>query len=134
MSRTKQEHTQGPWTVERTDPSSFRAGDRAKVRIVAPSGRVCIVSRIASEKCGSSEQIERPLAEVDANARRIVACVNACQGISTESLEGGVVKELVEAVRIAANDFHNFDDEMLCTEEKPCTYCRVLAKATGVTK
>ena len=29
-----------------------------------------------------------------ANARRIVACVNACAGIPTEALEGGVVAEL----------------------------------------
>lgn len=33
-----------------------------------------------------------------ANARRIVAAVNACEGISTEALEQSVVKALVEAL------------------------------------
>lgn len=32
------------------------------------------------------------------NARRIAACVNACEGIPTEALEEGVVRELVEAL------------------------------------
>lgn len=32
------------------------------------------------------------------SARRIVACVNACDGILTEVLESGVVRELVEAL------------------------------------
>lgn len=33
-----------------------------------------------------------------ANARRIVACVNACAGISTEELERGVIKESMDMV------------------------------------
>lgn len=33
----------------------------------------------------------------DANARRIVAAVNACEGISTEALEAGVVADLLAA-------------------------------------
>ncbi len=36
-----------------------------------------------------------------ANARRICAAVNACQGISTEALEHGAVKKLVEAAEAA---------------------------------
>lgn len=35
------------------------------------------------------------------NARRIVACVNACKGILTEALESGAVKELLEQLRDA---------------------------------
>jgi hypothetical protein len=34
----------------------------------------------------------------EANARRIVATVNACQGIPTEALEEGVVRQLVDAL------------------------------------
>jgi len=33
-----------------------------------------------------------------ANARRIVACVNACAGLSTEALESGALADLVKAV------------------------------------
>jgi hypothetical protein len=36
---------------------------------------------------------------VRANARRIVACVNACTGIPTEALEGGVVADLLAACK-----------------------------------
>ena len=45
-----------------------------------------------------------PIAECyknDANTRRIVAAVNACKGISTEALEGGVVNDLLEACKKA---------------------------------
>jgi hypothetical protein len=35
----------------------------------------------------------------EANARRIVACVNACEGIPTEALEDGAVKQLVEVLQ-----------------------------------
>lgn len=31
---------------------------------------------------------------------RIVACVNACQGISTESLEDGVIEDLIKAAEL----------------------------------
>lgn len=34
-----------------------------------------------------------------ANARRIIAAVNACKGISTEALESGVVAELLAACK-----------------------------------
>lgn len=36
-----------------------------------------------------------------ANADRIVACVNALEGISSEALESGVIGEMVEFVRSA---------------------------------
>jgi hypothetical protein len=38
----------------------------------------------------------RPGRHARANARRIVACVNACQGISTEALQGGIVARSIE--------------------------------------
>ena len=41
---------------------------------------------------------------VEANAHRIVATVNACAGISTEALEGGVVKQLVWALKGIADE------------------------------
>jgi hypothetical protein len=34
----------------------------------------------------------------EANGRRIVAAVNACRGISTEALQQGVVRELLEVL------------------------------------
>jgi hypothetical protein len=44
----------------------------------------------------------------EANARRIVAAVNACKGIPTEALEGGVISELVERLRyLDSEEFNN---------------------------
>lgn len=41
----------------------------------------------------------------EANARRLAAAWNACEGISTEALERGVVKELIELCQRIADDF-----------------------------
>jgi len=35
-------------------------------------------------------------AYTEANARRIVACVNACEGLSTEALESGALRKVIE--------------------------------------
>lgn len=43
----------------------------------------------------------------EANTRRIVACVNACEGISTEALEGEIIKELLEVTKRMAEMKHN---------------------------
>ena len=68
------------------------------------------------------------------NARRIVAVINACQGISTEALEQGIVAELLANLKtlleqidedvptdITTRHFANAYDEAVAT----------LAKATG---
>ena len=34
----------------------------------------------------------------EANARRIVACVNACRGITNEALEAGVIEDTIDLV------------------------------------
>ncbi|MDP9314678.1 MAG: hypothetical protein M3R24_28020, partial [Chloroflexota bacterium] len=41
-----------------------------------------------------------------ANARRIVACVNACAGIPTDALDAGTIPALIVALRklVAANN------------------------------
>ena len=42
----------------------------------------------------------------DANADRIVACVNACAGITTDALESGLIKHLLDdAYMITLNPF-----------------------------
>ncbi len=65
------EHTKEPWMV--ADMTEWLTIGGVDI------GAVC---RIKNEVSG------KPLSEEDrANARRIVACVNACAGISTETLE-----------------------------------------------
>jgi len=67
--------------------------------------------------------------------RRIVACVNACDGIPTEALESGVVLELIEAAtRYLAATMRESDDDPNCwaEEEHAEAHLReVLARARG---
>lgn len=69
------EHTKGPWAVNFTKFSEVRAENGA---VIAR----CV--KLAS------------LTNLEANARRIVACVNACEGVSTKHLENNLpIRELV---------------------------------------
>ena len=63
------EHTKGPWTVNYTKFSEVRAENGA------------VIARCV--KLTS-------LTNLEANARRIVACVNACEGVRTEHLENNL--------------------------------------------
>lgn len=72
---SEQKHTPGPWHVGRKVGNMIYARDGLDV--------------IA--ECDSSiDDVPRSVGE--ANARRIVACVNECEGISTADLESGAVK------------------------------------------
>lgn len=62
------------------------------------------------------------------NARRIVACVNACAGISTENLEDNLpVKELVQRYNEAIKQ----RDELLAVLEKAETVIRELESVSA---
>lgn len=67
-------HTTEPWSI-----------DGAKIY----GGNCVLVTTVAY--CHQEE----------ANARRIVACVNACAHISTESLESGLQQNLISRARFA---------------------------------
>jgi hypothetical protein len=43
-------------------------------------------------------------AEQEANAKRIVACVNACKGITNEALEKGILNDAIALVLNAGED------------------------------
>lgn len=64
-------HTPTPWHVE-------QAADGMNLWVACPRYTVATVSCIANHV---------NVGETDANAARIVACVNACDGIATEKLE-----------------------------------------------
>lgn len=56
--------------------------------------------------CDEDDEVSHPS---EADARRIVAAINACQNIPTEALEDGVISELVKrletlAVAVAQED------------------------------
>jgi len=65
---------------------------------------------------------------------RIAACVNACEGIPTEALESGVVRELIEAAEWALFALENCGPERLLDDFEVEAIERlqtVLAKVRG---
>lgn len=72
-------HTKEPWEAK-ADPSYYGIVSEiyAMEKFVASLGGVCSPD------------------EVEANAKRIVACVNACAGITNEALEKGIVLDSVK--------------------------------------
>lgn len=80
------EHTKEPW--ECGDPiGARRLWPTTYIHAAGPTGR-----HVATTG-GYSDSTEPNTLEInEANARRIVACVNACKGIPTESLANGVAK------------------------------------------
>lgn len=81
MTQTdKQAHTPGKRVVRGT-----------RVGVIDERDGVLIMTAKAFSGTGST------LAEQEANARRVAACENACEGISTEALEAGVVADLLTA-------------------------------------
>lgn len=78
-------HTPEPWQVSLTDDTTIvhKHSDGTQ-------------SVIAETDGDYNEPDLWPVME--ANARRIVACVNALKGFSTEAIEAGAVKGLVDAL------------------------------------
>lgn len=72
------EHTKEPWVCNENEYDEY---------IWGPNREMIAESRGTG---GCIPQFE--------NRRRIVACVNACAGISTEKLERGVIKEAMDMV------------------------------------
>ena len=55
------------------------------------------------DKEAAREALHKWEKETEANGRRIVAAVNACEGLSTEALELGIVRELRDALQAASD-------------------------------
>jgi hypothetical protein len=74
-------HTPAPWGIEQTDTTNWIGPLRAD-------------GKTAMLVCETDREGLRADALVrnDADARRIVACVNACEGISTEDLESAAAQ------------------------------------------
>ena len=58
------------------------------------------------------------------NATRIAAAWNACEGIPTEALEAGVVKDMLEALRLV-NEYYGEDSDVFWVVRA------AIARATG---
>lgn len=75
MAESQGKHTPGPWEAICTEPSRGDPFGDAMVRTGNGTMSIC---------CHKSG---RTLGEDRANARRIVACVNACEGINPDSVQ-----------------------------------------------
>lgn len=82
-TKAKFAHTPEPWVVD------------DEIFVDGPDGK--------SIFGGASTQ--RSDEECAANADRIAACVNALKGIPTEAIEGGVIKDLLDAAEAAYDDY-----------------------------
>lgn len=85
-------HTPEPWRLKagsRTNMIEAKSGRRAH-----PSDDGWRIVATYQDACESfaGDDVDANLA---ANGRRIVACVNACAGISTDALENNVVADLL---------------------------------------
>lgn len=88
---TTDKHTAEPWQVGRG--SRIEAGGY-------------IVADMTHRPVFSGALAPKPRPSAEADARRIVACVNACAGISTEALERASVKALLDVIREDFGDAH----------------------------
>ena len=73
-------HTKEPWVAEKT-----------------LQGRNSSISNRRGKTIAIAYQNENIDGDDLANAKRIVACVNACEGITNEALEEGIIEEALAA-------------------------------------
>lgn len=106
-------HTPGPW---RWLPNMTRLVSDDGAGVLSP--------------WWDSETEEDGVAISDSDARRIVACVNACEGLNPEAIPGAV-----EVLRLcAASVCAGWPGQSRCTGELACGNCRArqaLAALTG---
>lgn len=86
-------HTQEPWNLHKTyfndQPFVVEKDNECWVAysVTIAKGNM-IIGDVSMDTCNDlGFPRVRTKLETDANARRIIACVNACAGISTEELE-----------------------------------------------
>lgn len=93
-------HTKEPWKTYKGNTHEIFAND--------------------GDVIASSEECHIGHREAEANAKRIVACVNACAGITNEALEAGVVACGVNSLRDnipEGNDQFYFDNVKVFEED-----------------
>ena len=116
---TQGKHTPEPWTVCHGDEISSSGID-------APDG-TAVVWWTSSQH---DEGIPNP-----ADAYRIAAAVNACEGISTEALEAGVVKDMLEALQAVGQSLGQGDgNDRMTYFVRDTVFAEVqaaIARATG---
>ena len=94
---------------EKHTPEPWRVGDQNGHGgiVIETDDRVvaAVYLNVVSTAWESGQNtIDQPQnAEAKANARRLVACVNACELITTESLESGLINDALHALEIESH-------------------------------
>ncbi len=83
-------HTSEPWEAFEGD---IRNNGRGEFIEIYGKDKEFIATTLENEGCLGVTNKQQ------ANARRTVACVNACEGISTKAIEAGVIRALSEVCK-----------------------------------
>ena len=105
-------HTHEPWFLSKVDNGISYEGGLAIDAIDTSNGKlleICEVWGVDDDR----EHDERSMA----NARRIVACVNACAGVDTDLLEAGELGKPTMLVIQENKDLKHRCDELLAALE-----------------
>lgn len=89
----EQKHTPGPWIAE-----SRGVSDGALVVKDAEFNEICVVRERAQRSYGPQDYIDQ------ANAARIVACVNACEGMADPADEIAKLRAEVDRLKHRLSD------------------------------
>jgi hypothetical protein len=91
------EHTPTPWKVYNSTDVFTDLGQANRQGIHADKTTAWHIADCSVGKTlVDGDLVELSFKEAQANARRIVACVNACEGVETENLERGIIKQMGE--------------------------------------
>ncbi|OUN01372.1 MAG: hypothetical protein BAA04_07075 [Firmicutes bacterium ZCTH02-B6] len=141
MATQQAQHTPGPWKLDVLLDEGIgfriRMGSSVPYRgIYEPQHMIEWDPGVRPVDDGEEPDAEHlQYLEAEANMERIVAAVNAVEGIPTEALEAGVVRELIEAAtRYLAATTRESDDDPNCWAEEEFAEDRlreVLAKVRG---
>jgi len=122
---SEQKHTQEPW-IYFPARHEWHTGEKAifddGVWYIHPADDVERLPICIIDKGNDHHEPTRKQAEVD--ARRIVACINACEGIPTDGLEahankGGMIGAAIETVA----DYKQQRDELLASMKRIAERC-----------
>ena len=98
------EHTPEPWGIYNDTLDGYIVSG---LRLAGPGEHTSFGSEFVFEATiFGGESSEGYISDKDPNALRAIAAVNACEGIPTEALEDGVVKELLEALEEIFQESH----------------------------
>ncbi|HJT77875.1 MAG TPA: hypothetical protein VJ739_11800 [Gemmataceae bacterium] len=110
--RPPAEHAPEPWHTE-----PLQADNGGSIAICnRQQGILAVIPPLNEDDVPDQTTAQRAPGD-EANARRIVAAVNACTGLPVQALEEGVVADMLAALREAQEEIEYWHADMLTEEE-----------------